>query len=164
MSSTEPPTSMGSLRLLGRTVLVVDVVEFVRLMEQDEAGTVERSERLFAALRDGIVPAHGGCVVKSTGDGLLADFGDPAAAVRAAFEMQRHAAALQEGLDPGHALWLRVAATHGDVWQTGHDIQGKAVNLAARLATLAAPGEIVVSVEVRDRLMLGHDADPEELG
>ena len=164
MTSADPPSSIGSIRLTGRTVVVVDVVEFVRLMEQDEAGTVARSERLFGVLRDGIVPAHGGRVVKSTGDGLLADFGDPGDAVRAAFEMQRQAAALHDGLDPALALRLRVAATHGDVWQTGHDIQGKAVNLAARLATLAAPGEIVVSVEVRDRLMPGHDADPEDLG
>lgn len=164
MTNPGAPNSIGSLRLSGRTVLVVDVVEFVRLMELDESGTVERCERLFEALRQGIVPQHAGRVVKSTGDGLLADFADAGAAVRAAFAMHSLASRLNDGIDSARALWLRVAAAHGDVWQTGHDIQGRAVNLAARLTTLAAPGEIVVSVEVRDRLMPGHDADPEDLG
>ncbi len=164
MTPLGPPPSIGSIRLTGRAVVVVDVVEFVRLMEQDEVGTVERCERLFDALRHEVVPLHGGRVVKSTGDGLLVEFGDCGAAVRAAFEMQRRAATLGAGDDDDLRLRLRVAASHGDIWQTGHDIQGKAVNLAARLVTLASPGEIVVSVDVRDRLMPGLDADPEDLG
>lgn len=164
MTPIGPPPSIGSLRLAGRTVVVVDVVEFVRLMEQDEIGTVERCERLFDALRHDVVPANGGRVVKSTGDGLLAEFSDCSAAVRAAFAMQKRAALLGAGVADDQVLRLRVAASHGDIWATGHDIQGRAVNLAARLATLAAPGEIVVSVEVRDRLMPGLDADPEDLG
>ena len=164
MTSGDSPATLPSLRLAGRTVLVVDIVEFVRLMEQDEAGTVDRCERLFAAFRERVVPEHGGRVVKSTGDGLLADFDDAGAAVRAAFAMQRCAASFDVAVEADRRIALRVAAAHGDVWQTGHDIQGRAVNLAARLATLAAPGEIVASVEVRDRLMPGHDADPEDLG
>jgi adenylate cyclase len=164
-SLTAPGAAAGATqRRAGRCVLVIDIVEFVRLMEQDEAGTVERSERLFLALRQDAVLAHRGRVVKSTGDGLLAEFPEATAAAQAAWAAQALARLQQPDEPEERQLRLRIAATYGDVWDTGHDIQGKAVNLAARLVTLAGPGEIVVSAEFRDRLQPGLDAEPEDLG
>ena len=45
-----------------------------------------------------------------------------------------------------------------------HDIYGSDVNLTARIATLAGPGEIVISSELRDQLTDGLDAELEDLG
>ena len=51
-----------------------------------------------------------------------------------------------------------------DVVVEHNDIYGTGVNLAARIASLAGPGEIVVSSQVRDQLVEGLDADVEDLG
>lgn len=45
-----------------------------------------------------------------------------------------------------------------------HDIYGTDVNLTARFCTLAGPGEIVVSAELRDQLTASLDADIEDMG
>lgn len=148
----------------GRTVLVVDIVEFVRLMEQDEADTVMRVQELFGGINSQLLPRHGGRLVKSLGDGIMAEFGTVPAAMDCALDMHRAAEVRNEGLPESRAMWLRAAAAYGDVYDTGHDIQGKAVNLAARLLTLASPGGTVVSPDVRDRLVSGLDAEAEDLG
>jgi adenylate cyclase len=52
----------------------------------------------------------------------------------------------------------------GQLIADDHDVYGRGVNLAARLTTLAGPGEIVVSADVRDLLTPALDADIEDLG
>lgn len=147
-----------------RTVLVVDVVEFVRLMEQDEADTVLRCETLFQAFEADLLPRFQGRLVKSLGDGMMIEFDGVPTAVDCAQRMHRLAREHSTGQPPHRQIWLRAAATFGDVYQAGHDIQGRAVNLAARLNVLAGPGETVLSAEVRDRLVPVLDAEPEDLG
>jgi TolB-like protein len=61
-------------------------------------------------------------------------------------------------------MCLRVGAHVADVIVDERDIYGAGVNLAARLTTLAGPGEIVVSAEVRGLLTPGLDAEIEDLG
>jgi class 3 adenylate cyclase len=86
--------------------------------------------------------AHGGREVKSTGDGFLATFDGPAAAVRCAVAIGRSA----------HRLGLAVrAGVHtGEVERAGDDLRGVAVHLAARVMQAADPGEVLVTAAVRD--------------
>jgi tetratricopeptide (TPR) repeat protein len=71
---------------------------------------------------------------------------------------------LNAGSAPDAAIWLRIGAHVADVLVEEHELWGAGVNLAARLCTLARPGGIVVSAEVRDGLIDGFDAEIEDLG
>jgi len=87
------------------------------------------------------VGRRGGTVIKTTGDGIVATFPSAISALRAARELR--AAVGREGLE------VRVGLHVGDVDRRGDDISGLAVNVAARIMNIAAPGEILVSDSVR---------------
>ena len=88
------------------------------------------------------IEAHGGSLVKSTGDGVVATFDMPARAVRCAAALRRHLRDID--------LDIRVGIHTGEIELRHPDIGGLGVHLASRIQTLAAPGEILVSRTVRD--------------
>jgi class 3 adenylate cyclase/TolB-like protein len=147
-----------------RTVVVVDMVESVRLMAVDEEDTVRRWQRFVADVGARLLPTRGGRLVKSLGDGLLCEFSNAASAIDCALAMHDGACRLNEGRTADEAMRLRIGAHSADVIVDALDVYGSGVNLAARLMTLAGPGETVVSAEVRDQLTAGLDADVEDLG
>ncbi|MGH6624922.1 MAG: adenylate/guanylate cyclase domain-containing protein, partial [Burkholderiaceae bacterium] len=147
-----------------RSILVVDVVESVRLMQEDEQGTVRRWRTYADHVATQVVPAHGGRLVKSLGDGLMIEFPRAPAAVDAAFALQRLSNIANDGVADGLKLRLRIGIHVSPLIADQHDVYGHGVNLAARLTTLAGPDEIVVSAEVRDQLTPALDADIEDLG
>ena len=147
-----------------RAILVVDVVESVRLMQEDEQGTVRRWLSFADHVTTRIVPAHGGRLVKSLGDGLMVEFSDAPAAVGAAFAVQRQSNVANDGVAAALKLRLRIGIHVSPLIADHHDVYGHGVNLAARLTTLAGPDEIVISAEVRDQLTPALDADIEDLG
>jgi adenylate cyclase len=133
----------GNTRRLA-AILAADVVDYSRLMHEDEAGTVAAWQ---AARRDAVDPtleANKGRVVKRTGDGFLAEFATVEDAVRCAVAMQ---AALAES-----ALDFRMGINLGDITDDGDDIHGDGVNIAARLEGLADPGGIYISGSVHDQV------------
>ncbi len=69
-------------------ILAADVVGYSRLMEADEAGTRERLRSLHAELIDPRIAADGGRIVKTTGDGILAEFPSAVDALRNALTLQ----------------------------------------------------------------------------
>lgn len=147
-----------------RTVLFIDLVESVRLMESDESDAVRRWRQIVATVQRDILPAHTGRMVKSMGDGLMLEFPSVQPALRAAFAIQHACAAANAGIPPDRHMLLRMGAHVGQLIADEHDIYGRGVNLAARLTTLAGPGEVVVSADVRDQLIPVLDADIEDLG
>jgi class 3 adenylate cyclase len=85
---------------------------------------------------------HRGRWINTTGDGLLATFDGPARAVRCAEAIR---AAMHElGIE------VRAGCHTGEVELVGTDVRGIAVHLAARVASLAEPGEVLVSSTVKD--------------
>ena len=101
------------------------------------------------------VARFGGRVVKSTGDGLLATFADPAAAIRAAKAV---------GAAAGDLDLAVTAGVHtGQCEVIGADVGGIAVHIGARVAALAEPGEVLVSSTVRD-LLVGSDLQFDDRG
>jgi adenylate cyclase len=147
-----------------RAIVVVDVVESVRLMQANEADVIDRWRRFVHTVRTEVLPAHGGRLVKSLGDGLLLEFENVQAAVASSFELQRRVAPINIARANDTAIRLRIGVHVSEVVQDELDIYGTGVNLAARITTLAGAAEIVVSAEVRDELVDGLDADLQDLG
>lgn len=147
-----------------KVLLVMDVVESVRLMEQDQDDFVRRWQQLVQQAEQQILPLHGGRIVKSLGDGLMLEFATAQSCVGAAFALQNFSYKTDEDQPPDRKMHLRMGAHLAEFVADKHDIYGTDVNLTARIATLAGPSELVVSDDVRDLLSAGLDADIEDLG
>lgn len=147
-----------------KTIVVVDVVESVRLMQANEADVIDRWRRLVHETRNQVLPNHQGRMVKSLGDGMLLEFESVHAGVAAALELQQRAPGLNIGHTADKALFLRIGVHSAEVLTDEFDIYGSGVNLAARLASVAEPGSIVGSADLCGQLQLGVDADLEDLG
>ena len=166
MSSITPPEpwTLPELQRARRAIVVVDVVESVRLMQEDESGFIDRWRRFVHAVRTEVLPAHGGRMVKSLGDGMLLEFASVPSAVAAALAIQERIATYNAKSGAAMEFWLRIGIHLADVVIDALDIYGAGVNLAARVATLAAPGSIAVTAAVRDDIVDGLDAQVEDLG
>lgn len=147
-----------------RAIVVVDVVESVRLMQEDEAGFIGCWRRFVNEVATQVLPTHGGRLVKSLGDGLLLEFENVPAAVAAALDMQRRIPAYNAEEASDAAIHLRIGVHVAEVVVDALDVYGAGVNLAARLAGLGGPGEVVASAEVRREIAAGLDAEIEDLG
>jgi len=145
-------------------VLLVDLVESVRLMREHEAFTVRRWADFVGIVTTEILPRYRGVLVKSLGDGLLARFETVPDAADAAAAMHRTLAAQNAGLPEDQRFDLRAGINAAMAWSDGIDIYGTGVNLAARLATLAGPGETIASASAHEQLAaaLASLAEPGE--
>jgi adenylate cyclase len=161
-STAHIPHSECQLTWANRTVLVVDVVESVRLIEQDELGVVSRWFTLVEQVKTQLIA--NGRLVKTLGDGMLLEFDDVPSAVAAALRIRDAGSLANVGYPPDRQILLRMGMEVSDVIVEHDDVHGRGVNIASRLMTLAGPGEIVVSQRVRDRLASALDADIEDLG
>jgi adenylate cyclase len=128
-------------------ILHADVVGFSRLMGEDEAGTHQALSKLRRAV-DPLITTHGGRIVGTAGDSLLADFPSVVDALNCAVEMQRTSRAINDLISLERRLELRIGVNLGDVIVDGDDIFGDGVNIAARLEALAQPGTVCVSQTV----------------
>ena len=147
-----------------KVLMVIDVVESVRLMEQDEDGFVRRWHDFVRQAEQRLLPLHGGRLVKSLGDGLMLEFADARSCLKTAFALQDLSQTGNESAPQDQWMHLRAGAHLAEFVADHHDIYGSDVNLTARIATLAGPGEVVISAELRDRLTAGLDADVEDMG
>src|SRR5262249_10412942 len=142
---------MASVRRLA-AILAADVAGYSRLMGADEEDT---HERLRAHLRQFISPKireHKGRIVKTTGDGLLAEFPSVVDAMRCAVAVQRGMVVRAHEVADEWRIRFRIGFNLGDVIAEGGDIFGDGVNVSARLEALADPGGICVSGVVRDQI------------
>jgi adenylate cyclase len=123
-------------------ILFTDLVDFSSwaLAAGDDV-VVELLRRVGLAVEPA-VSARNGRVVKRLGDGLMAVFDDPRAAVQAALEASSRVGALQVA---GHRPQLRAGIHVGRPRHLGGDYLGVDVNIAARVAEAAPPGGILVS-------------------
>jgi adenylate cyclase len=121
----------------------LDITGYTRLTEErgDEAAA-DLAARLAGLVRRS-AQEHDGTPVKWLGDGVMFYFREPRAAVLAAVEMVEVVG--REGLPPAH-----VGIHAGPVILQEGDYFGRTVNLAARIAEYARPGEVLVSQEVVD--------------
>ncbi|HET7119908.1 MAG TPA: adenylate/guanylate cyclase domain-containing protein [Solirubrobacterales bacterium] len=138
---TGVPPAASPQRALA-TVVFTDIVDSTRhasaigdrrwrnLLEEHQALVRER-------LRE-----HGGREVKTTGDGFLATFEGPTRAIEFAIAVAAEA--------PSLGIEVRAGIHTGEVELMGDDVGGICVHVAARICSLAGPGEVLASRTVRD--------------
>lgn len=154
----------AELRVETTTIMFADVVESVRLIEQDETGNVSRIRSLLGAICDSLAPLHCGIVLERRGDGLLVKFADPRNA--AAFAIAAHAKAVlaNDGAPIGSHLLLRIGIHTAKLLSAENALYGQGINAASRITALANPGETAISAEARDQLTDGVDGELVDLG
>src|SRR5437879_2509957 len=103
-------------------MLAADVAGYSRLMGADEEGTHERLRAHLGQLIEPKIREHKGRIVKSTGDGLLAEFASVVDAVRCAAELQRAMIDREAGLPEDRRTKFRIGINLGDVIAEGGDI------------------------------------------
>jgi adenylate cyclase len=133
-------------------ILAADVAGYSRLIGADEGGTLQALKAIRAELIDPTIAAHNGRLVKTTGDGLLVEFGSVVDALSCATEVQA-AMAQRNANAPTPAdkrIEFRIGINVGDIVVEEGDIFGDGVNIAARLEGLAEPGGICVSARVQE--------------
>lgn len=145
-------------------ILVADMVGYSRLSELDEAGTLLRQKRHRQDLIDPEMERHNGTIIKSTGDGLIAEFASVVEAMQCAVTIQRAIDRREQTTQQDRRIAYRVAVHLGDVVFDDGDIYGDGVNVAARLEALAEPGGIIVSGTAHDMLKNHVDVGYRSLG
>jgi adenylate cyclase len=133
-------------------ILAADVAGYSRLMGADEEGRHERFKAHLVELFDPKIREHHGRIVKTTGDGVLAEFASVVDAVRCAAEIQCAMADRDLDIAEEQRLRFRIGVNLGDVIADGGEIYGDGVNIAVRLEGLAPPGGVCVSGTVRDHI------------
>ena len=137
------------------TILFCDIVESTRrLAELGDQGWKQLLAS-FYALADDKLRHFRGRKLDTAGDGLFAAFDGPARAVRCGVAMARAAQAL--------GVQLRVGVHTGECEMQGEKLSGIAVHLGARVAALAAPGQVLVSSTVKN-LVVGSGLEFVDLG
>jgi class 3 adenylate cyclase/pSer/pThr/pTyr-binding forkhead associated (FHA) protein len=141
------------LSKLSRKVAVVfsDIVGSTRFFEEfgDVAGLVY--VHTCIDMLSPIAEKHGGTICKTIGDALMTYFEDPVSAVRAAVDMQRTLEVYNTHQQEQERIHIRIGMNYGPGMIKDKDVFGDAVNVAARVQTLAKPDTIYVSASKDER-------------
>ena len=125
-------------------ILFSDIVGFTSLMGDDEAATlriIEANDRIHdAALR-----SHSGTLLKKLGDGMLASFDSVSNAVACA-------AAIRQAVSDDGRFQVRIGVHMGEVVLADGDVHGDGVNIASRIQSEVAPGEVGLSRVVYENI------------
>jgi adenylate cyclase len=145
-------------------ILAADVAGYSRLIGADEGGTLKRLGAIRAELTDLKIAEHHGRIVKTMGDGLLAEFASVVDALRCASEVQSALAERNTTAAADERIEFRIGVNVGDIVVEDGDIFGDGVNVAARLEALAEPGGICVSARVQEDAAGRLDLAFEDIG
>src|SRR5215469_10217900 len=121
-------------------ILAADVAGYSRLIGADEQGTLTRLKTIRSELIDPSIASNHGRIVKTTGDGLLAEFVSSVDALNCAQETQADLEKLNAELTPDSRIELRTGIPQGDIVVEDGGIFGDGANAAARLEGLAKTG------------------------
>jgi adenylate cyclase len=105
---------MSATRRLA-AILAADVAGYSRLIGADEETTLDRLKSIRADLIDPKLAEHRGRMVKTTGDGLLVEFGSVVDALRCATDVQRLMAKRNTEVPLDQRIEFRIGINVGDV-------------------------------------------------
>lgn len=147
-----------------RAVAIVDVVDSVRLITRFGAEFIDRWRATVRHLGEALLPTCGGQLVSHRGDGAVLVFDDVPLALKAVLDLGRWLDDRNTALDPERRISLRTAIHHCEIIVDEIDAFGAGVNVAARLAAHAQPGQVLLSREAAERLHPALDPPIEDLG
>jgi adenylate cyclase len=142
---------MSATRRKLTTIFSADVEGYTRLMEADEEATLATLKQYRDSMGR-LIEAHGGRVVNTWGDGVIAEFPSVVESVRTAIDVQNELAGHNAVRPAASQMRFRIGINLGDIMVEGDDIYGDGVNIAARLQTAAPAGGIVISQTVYDQV------------
>lgn len=144
------------------TILFADVCRSTELFEQH--GDVKAREIIATTLSalSQVTHKHGGRVIKTIGDEIMATLPTGTAGVLAASDMQRRVA--NDLNIVRHSVAIRIGLHFGDVLCENDDVFGDAVNVAARMAGLAKAQQIVTTASTADDVPADHNLEIRSLG
>ena len=135
--------------------MFTDMVGYTALIQADERLGLDKRDRYMSALETHH-DAFGGTIVQRLGDGSLSMFPSSLAAVLAAVAIQRELAA--------HEVPVRIGVHVGDVIVEPQRLTGDAVNIAARIESLAVTGGVMLSDSAYDQVKNRSDVGVVRLG
>jgi DNA-binding NarL/FixJ family response regulator/class 3 adenylate cyclase len=140
---TQPDRDPGAIKVF----LIADIRGYTSFTQEHGDEAAARLAKGFAEIvREGVA-SHAGTVVELRGDEALAAFDSPRQAIVAAIDLQSRF--VDEALkEPELPLFVGIGLDAGEAVAVEEGFRGGALNLAARLCSLAGPGETLVSPEV----------------
>ena len=135
-------------------IVFTDLAGYTSLTEERGDEVAAEAATRLAALADEIARSHDGRLVKLLGDGVMLHFPRAADAVRAAVE-------LRDASERAGLPLSRTGIHAGGVIRRESDFYGRTVNVAARLATAAAPGDVLVTTALVEAARDGGATLPE---
>jgi class 3 adenylate cyclase len=144
-------------------ILAADIAGYSALMGADEEATV-RDLKAHQAVILPMIAEHGGRVIDTAGDGILAEFGSIINAVKCAISIQRTMLERNTDIDLTRRMQFRIGVNLGDVIYDEARIYGDGINVAARLESIADPGGICISDKVHQEMRGKIDVSYRDLG
>src|SRR5438034_2505024 len=132
-------------------ILAADIAGYSRLMHEDEPATV-RDLKAHQSVILPLIGRHGGRIIDTAGDGIMAEFPSVIGATECAVEIQTVMDERNLRVPESRRMRLRIGINLGDVIHDETRIYGDGINIAARLAALAPPGGVLVSNTVHDQV------------
>ncbi len=132
-------------------ILAADIAGYSRLMHEDEPATV-RDLKSHQSVILPLVGQHGGRIIDTAGDGIMAEFPSVIGATECAVEIQTVMAERNQRVLESRRMRFRIGINLGDVIHDETRIYGDGINIAARLEALAQPGGVLVSNTVYDQV------------
>ncbi len=130
-------------------IFVTDVVGFSKLMETNEAETLQ-SFRTCKEILDNLFTEHSGRIFNTAGDSVLAEFQSAVSAVICASEFQKLIKERNANVATDSQMHFRIGINMGDVIVEGENLYGDGVNVAARLEALSQPNGVCLSKSIHD--------------
>ena len=132
--------------------MFTDMVGYSSRAQADEAGALALLDRHNRLLRPLFTKFHGR-EVKTVGDAFVVEFESALEATRCALDIQRMLHYYNLRTPAPWRIQVRIGIHLGDVVESGGDVLGDSVNLAARIVPLAEPEGICLSQQVHDQVV-----------
>jgi adenylate cyclase len=130
----------------------MDIVESVQQIAIDESSWVQRWHEFLNRVEHDLLPTLHGRLVKKLGDGLMVEFASTRLALDGALAIHALLVDCNQGIPQEMQMSLRAGINSTRIYADGWDVYGAGVNLAARLTSLAGPGETIISAAAHDSL------------
>lgn len=133
-------------------IVAVDVVDYSRLLAEDQAATLATLEEVRTAIIEPALAGTSGRIFRLLGDSALFSFGSVLEAVQFAIKLQRSNHALTDAATSRHPVCYRIGVNLGDIVESGGEFHGDGINIAVRLEAIAPAGGICISHSVHSQI------------